>query len=269
MEPAKPGYRWTDPDAYHTFMGRWSERLAQPFLAVAAIPPGSRVLDVCCGTGVLTKAVAEAGAQVVGIDASEEYLAGARLARSHPAITYVSGDCRQMQFADGSFDACVSSLALDVIPEVEQVVAEMKRVTRPGGIVASAVHDFWGGMPAYSMVWDTGAVLDAKIAALRDASKARPIVGAGGQAALWVGAGLVEVIEVPVVFECVYACFADYWATFTSGQGRISARLMEVPDDVRGEIERHVRAGYLVGLPDGPRSFPMMVRAVRGIVPDV
>jgi SAM-dependent methyltransferase len=268
MEPAKPRYRWTDPAAYHTFMGRWSERLAQPFLAVATIPPGSRVLDVCCGTGVLTKALAEGGAQVVGIDASAEYLDGARLTRSHPAITYEAGDCRQMRFLDGSFEACVSSLALDVIPEVEQVVAEMKRVTRPGGIVASAVHDFWGGMPAYAMVWDTGAVLDPTMAALRDASKARPIVGAGGLAVLWRGAGLVQVTEVPVVFECVYADFADYWATFISGQGRVSARLMEVPDDVRAEIERHVRAGYLVGLPDGPRSFPMMVRAVRGLVPD-
>ena len=141
-----------------------------------------------------------------------------------------------------------------------------RRVTRPRGIVASAVHDFWGGMPAYSMVWDTGAVLDAGIAALRDASKGRPLVGANGQAALWRQIGLTEVTEVPVVFDCNYANFADYWATFTSGQGRIAARLTELSGDARAAVQRHVRAGYLAGLPDGPRSFPMMVRAVRGIV---
>ena len=50
------------------------------------------------------------------------------------------------------FDAAVSTLALDVIPEIEQVVAEMKRVTRPGGVVASAVTQFFGGMPAFDLV---------------------------------------------------------------------------------------------------------------------
>ena len=146
MEPANPQYNWSDPDAYQTFMGRWSERLAKPFLAFAGIAPGSRVLDVGCGTGVLSKALAEAGADVVGIDASEGYLDGARRNRSHPSIVYELGDFRRMRFADGTFDACVSTLALDVVPEVEQVVFEMRRVTRAGGIVASAVHDFWGGI---------------------------------------------------------------------------------------------------------------------------
>ena len=43
-------------------MGRWSERLARPFLSFAGITPGGRVLDVACGTGVLSKALADAGA---------------------------------------------------------------------------------------------------------------------------------------------------------------------------------------------------------------
>jgi hypothetical protein len=69
-----------------------------------------------------------------------------------------------------------------------------------------------------------------------------------------------------VVVDCEYPSFADYWATFTGGQGSFSGRLMALSDDVRGAIEQHVRAGYLVGLPYGPRSFPMMFRVVRGVV---
>lgn len=128
-------------------MGRWSERLARPFLSFADIAPGGRVLDVACGTGVLTKALAAVGADVIGIDASEGYLEGARRHRSHPNITYQHGDIRQMRFDDGAFDAAVSTLALDVIPETERVVAEMKRVTRPGGVVASGVHQFLAVCP--------------------------------------------------------------------------------------------------------------------------
>jgi hypothetical protein len=133
-------------------------------------------------------------------------------------------------------------------------------------VVASSLHDFWAA-PYASLLWDTGAVLDAGMAALRDFTKSRPLSTANGQAALWRRAGLTEVTEVPVVVDCEYTSFTDYWATFTAGQGRVARRLMEVRDDVRGEIERHVRAGYLAGMPDGPRCFPLVFRAVRGVVP--
>jgi SAM-dependent methyltransferase len=268
MEPPQTRFAATDPAQYEKFMGRWSKRLAGPFLTFAEAGPGGHVLDVGCGTGVLTKALAEAGAIAVGIDASEPYLDGARRDRSHPNVTYELGDIRHMRFADDSFDACVSTLVLDVLPEVEPVVAEMQRVVRPGGVVAAGVHDYWGGLSAWSLVWDTGAVLDDGMSALRDAMKAHPLVGANGLATLWRKTGFVGVTEIPIVVDCVYASFADYWATFISGQGRVSVRLKQLPDDVRGEIERHVRAGYLTGLPDGPRSFPMMFRAARGVVPN-
>lgn len=64
-----------------------------------------------------------------------------------------------------------------------------------------------------------------------------------------------------------YANFEDYWSSFSTGPSRIAQRLTALPSELRGEIEQHVRAGYLAGLPDGPRSFAIIVRAVRGPVP--
>ena len=78
----------TDPDEYEHFMGRSSRRLAKPFLEFANTKPGDRVLDVGCGTGILTSALAERGSTVVGIDASEAYVAEARRHRSNPEVTY-------------------------------------------------------------------------------------------------------------------------------------------------------------------------------------
>jgi SAM-dependent methyltransferase len=258
---------WTDSSAYETFMGRWSELLAPPFLAVAAIPAGSRVLDAGCGTGVLSKAMAEAGATVVGIDASEAYLQGARDRRSHPSITYEHGDICRIRFGSGSFDAAVSTLVLDTLSDAAPAVEEMRRVTRPGGIVASGLTDFWIS-PYNSMLWDTASVLDVGMSEQRDFMKSRPISAANGLAALWRKTGLVEVTEVPVVTDCVYSSFADYWVTFARGQGAVATRFLGLPDHVRGEIERHVRAGYLAGMLDGPRCIPKVTRVVRGIVPD-
>ncbi len=272
METGQIRHSWTDPDAYETFMGRWSEQLARPFLSFADIAPGCRVLDVACGTGVLTKALAEAGARVIGIDASEGYLAGARRHRSHPNIVaYEHGDIRRMRFDDGAFDAAVCTLVLDLLPppEIEQLVAEMSRVTRPGGVVATAVHAFFAGMPAFDLVLNTGAVLDPGLAALRSTRAGRPHLWANAHAALWRRMGLGDVTEIPAVVDCAYPSFADYWASITGSPGSLTAPLMAAPREVRGTIETHVRDGYLAGLPDGPRIFPMIFRLVRGVVPGV
>ena len=77
MSGSVPPFLATDPDVYEHFMGRWSHRLANPFLEFAGIRPGDHVLDVGCGTGVLTLALAERGCTAVGSDASEPYLEGA------------------------------------------------------------------------------------------------------------------------------------------------------------------------------------------------
>jgi 2-polyprenyl-3-methyl-5-hydroxy-6-metoxy-1,4-benzoquinol methylase len=129
----------TDPDEYEHFMGRWSRRLSSPLLEFAGTKRGDRVLDVGCGTGILTSALADRGSKAVGIDASEAYITEARRHRSHAEVTYELGDVRQLSYADSSFDVCVSTLVLDIIPEFAQVVREMRRVTRPGGVVASGV----------------------------------------------------------------------------------------------------------------------------------
>lgn len=266
MSNSIPPFMATDPNVYEHFMGRWSTRLAEPFLDFAGIRSGHRVLDVGCGTGVITFAAAKRGATVIGMDASEPYLGAARSGRSHPNAHYEHGDARQMHYPDASFDACVSTLAIDVIPEVKEVAAEMRRVTRPGGVVASGTLDFWGGFSAQDLVIDTGSVLDEDIRALRNFLKSRPIVQANGQARLWQTIGLIDVVEAPIVLSFDYELFEDYWSSFSTGPTRIAQRLMAMAPEICAEIERHVCHGYLAGQPDGPRSFAIIVRAVRGIV---
>ncbi len=264
MNDTLPSFLATDADVYEHFMGRWSARLAEPFLDFVGCQPGSKVLDVGCGTGTLTLALAQRGARVVGLDASRPYIDGARRLRPHPNIEYELGDARRPPYADASFDACVSTLVIDVVPEVELVAAEMRRVTRPRGVVACATFDFWGGNSALDLVLDTGAALDANIRTLRSQIKARPSVWAHGQANLWRHVGLGDVVEQHIVLSLDYTSFQDYWSSWSTGPTRVALRLMAMPPDLRYEIEQAVRAGYLAGLPDGPRSFATIVRAVRG-----
>ena len=83
-----------------------------------------------------------------------------------------------------------------------------------------------GGMPAFDLVLHTAAVLDAGMQELRSTRAGRQHFWPNGQAALWRKVGLTNVTETPIVIDCEYRSFADYWATFTGGQGLISARLL-------------------------------------------
>ena len=134
-------YNARDAGNYERLMGRWSRRLAPLFIAHAGVAEGEEVLEIGCGTGSLTFALAEAArfARLTAIDQSAVYLAAAQAKNHDPRIHLELGDGCALRFADGSFDRTLSMLVLpSVVPEPEQMVAEMRRVTRPGGVVAAA-----------------------------------------------------------------------------------------------------------------------------------
>jgi demethylmenaquinone methyltransferase / 2-methoxy-6-polyprenyl-1,4-benzoquinol methylase len=97
----------------------------------AAVRPGDRVLDVCCGTGDLALASAEAGGHVVGLDFSEKMLARAR--DKSDAVDWVRGDASALPFADGEFDAVTVGFGIRNLEDLERGLAEIARVLRAGG----------------------------------------------------------------------------------------------------------------------------------------
>ena len=130
--------RWDSGGAYEPYVGRWSRLVARQFVEWLAVPPGSRWLDVGCGTGALTQTVLEhaAPSEVVAIDPSAAYiaLAGARM-DDDPRAHFEIGDAQALRAAAANFDVVVSGLVLNFVSRAEIAVAEMARVTRPGGTV--------------------------------------------------------------------------------------------------------------------------------------
>jgi ubiquinone/menaquinone biosynthesis C-methylase UbiE len=189
--------------AYEQLMGRWSRRLAKPFLEFAGLEAGERVLDVGCGTGSLTftiPQVADIG-RIDAIDYSETYIEAARQRNTDPRITIARGDACALPFPDGAFDRALALLVLHFIPESEQAVREMSRVTRPGGIVAAAVWDSYGGMPYQRMFWDTAAALDPSAVAARTESYFKPMTRPGEMGTLWRKVGLDKVAEISITIR--------------------------------------------------------------------
>ena len=263
-------YNARDAGNYERLMGRWSRRLAPLFIEHAGVAEGEEVLEVGCGTGSLTFALAEAArfARLTAIDQSEVYLAAAEAKNHDPRIHFELGDGCALRFADGSFDRTSSMLVLpSVVPEPEQMVAEMRRVTRSGGVVAAAFWDTPGGTPHQRMFWDTAAALDDTAGTARDSTLSRPIYAPGALERIWAEAGLVEIDQRSLMIRMDFADFADYWAPFASGEGGLGAYVATLDNAQRGRLEHHLRAAYLTGRPDGERSFVAVALSCRGLVP--
>lgn len=121
-----------------------------PMLDIAGVGPGHQVLDVACGTGVLTRAAADrvgAVGVVVGVDLNPAMLAVA--ARLRPDIEWRAADVAQLPFADGRFDAVLCQSALFFFPDVPAALTEMARVVRPGGVVTIQTYASLPDQPGF------------------------------------------------------------------------------------------------------------------------
>jgi len=261
---------FSNPAAYELWMGRWSARLAPAFLAFAGLPPGARVLDIGSGTGTLARALIEAdpAASVTGIEPSEVYVAHSRTTLADPRLAFLPGDALALPVADAAFDAVLSHLVLQEIPDAPRAVAEMRRATRPGGVVAASQWDFAAGMPMLALFWEAAGEI-APGAATREATRrcmeiAYPDGAALG--ALWREAGLGNVSAARQGIEMSFAGFADYWRPFLSNVSAASsfaATLGAAADELARRLRRRI-------LGDGPeRPFVLAAHAwaVRGSVP--
>ena len=257
-----------DGDGYELNMGRWSRRLAPAFLDFACVHDGERVLDVGCGTGRLAFAVAERtrAGEVRAVDLSPEYVEYAKRRSADPRLVFEVGDACALPFPDGDFDRVLSMLVLHFVPRAADAIAEMKRVAKPGGVAAATVWDARGGFVANRLFFDTAAALDPKAGERRARNYTRPMTRPSELGAAWRAAGFADVAETVLAIRMEFASFADYWGPYAGRDGPGADYVATLDPERRARLEDAVRAAYLDGEPDGPRSYAALAWAVKGTV---
>jgi ubiquinone/menaquinone biosynthesis C-methylase UbiE len=139
---------WASGEAYEPYVGRWSRLVAREFVTWLGVPPNKDWLDVGSGTGALSEVILAAASpcQVTGVDPSDGFVSFARHRVTDKRATFQIGDAQKLPVADGSFDATVAGLVINFIPDQTKAVSEMKRATRPHGVVGAYVWDYAGEM---------------------------------------------------------------------------------------------------------------------------
>jgi SAM-dependent methyltransferase len=255
-----------DAQAYERFMGRWSARLAPVFLDAVGMPGPRRVVDVGCGTGNLSRAVAERWptCDVVGVDPSATFVEAARnrAADLGGRVRFETGGADDLPLDDGSVDAALALLVLNFAPDADAAVAQMARVTRPGGVLAAAVWDYGRRMGMLRTLWDAAGRLDASVAGQDEATM--PLGRPGGLTDLWERSGLVGVVGGLVEVPTPFRNFDDYWEPFLEGQGPAGAYVSRLPEDRRAAL----RDELLATVGRGPFELSAAAWWVRGTVRD-
>jgi SAM-dependent methyltransferase len=250
---------WTErAETFDTLVGRATAAAIEPLLDAAGVAPGMRVIEVGCGLGALAAAAAARGAAVTGTDIAEGMVAAAR--RRHPALEFVVADGEALPFESASFDAALAAFVINHLPDAERGAAELARVTRPGGRVATAM---WGPFEQVALLG-----LPARAAAAAGVSDDD---GPGGPDSLRFtdaaelvrvleAAGLREVGVDEISFMLPVADLDELWNGVLGGSVRTSRRLAAGGEAAR-EALREIAEPYRDG---AGYSLPTLVRIASG-----
>jgi ubiquinone/menaquinone biosynthesis C-methylase UbiE len=250
-------------EAYDHHVGRYGAQLAAGLIAAAGIGPGQRVLDVGCGPGPLTRALAgRLGSEsVAAVDPSEPFVETCR--SRVPGADVRVGVGEQLPFAADEFDAVLAQLVVQLMDDADAGVQEMARVARPGGTIAACTWDS-RTMPVLRSFWDAALDVAPERADALDDVKRVGYESPEALAGLWRVNGLTDVSTGEILVHADYKGFDDMFRPFAAGAGHSGACFTALDEAdqqrLRGDVRRRLRS------PDGPFTLTARAWWVRGTV---
>lgn len=230
--------------AYGRFMGRFSEPLADHFVAASGLHAGQRAVDVGCGPGALTARLVELlGVEnVSAVDPSEPFVAATR--ERLPGVDVAQGSAEELAFGDDAFDAALASLVVHFMADPVAGLTEMARVTRPGGVVGATVWNHGSGNGPLSLFWEAVRAADPQQEGEDDYAG----VHEGDLATLFRSAGLADLTESVLTVHVPFDSFEQWWEPYLLGVGPAGQYIKELDDAGRARVEQECRRR----VPDAP-----------------
>lgn len=256
--------KWTDGDAYEMYVGRWSRRIGERFLAWLEAPENARWLDLGCGTGALTSQILQHchPSSVVGVEPSDGFITLAQQQVKDSRAEFRQGGGDAIPAGDGEVDLAVSGLVLNFIPDPIAALTELVRSTSTGGTIAAYVWDYAGHVQFMRYFWDAAVTLDPE-ARDKDEGIRFPICRPRPLHELFETAGLRDVVTEPIDIPTPFRDFEDYWTPFLSGIAPAPGYCASLDETARAKLRERLEQ-TLPTDPDGMILLAARAWAVRG-----
>jgi len=258
--------KWSSGDAYESFMGRWSRRVADDFLQWLAPLPRANWLEVGCGTGALTEAICRGAkpASLVACDPSPEFLSFARSSIGESSVTFRVAGADDLPRRDGGFDLIVSGLVLNFLPRPSDAVRSMRERLRRGGMLAAYVWDYGEGMQFLRFFWDEAVAMDPSVVQF-DEGRRFPLCRPDALIQLFEQGGLDSVETIVLEIATAFPDFDAYWSPFLGGTGPAPSFVDSLDRDARRQLRLRLKQRLT---PSADGSIQLVARAlgVRGLV---
>jgi SAM-dependent methyltransferase len=250
--------------AYDLGVGRYGQSLGDALIEFTGLPATGRVLDVGCGPGALSERLAErvGPERVAAVDPSQPFVEACR--RRLPGAEVRLGRAEDLPFEDSAFGATFSQLVVNFLTDPEQGASEVRRVTRPGGVVCACVWDYGGEMVMLRAFWDAAVAVNPG-AVEQDEGRRMPYSRPEELEALWRQTGLRDIGTGAINARAAYRDFEDFWSPFPLGVGPAGAYCLSLDPDGRRRLEE--ACFERLGRPAGEFELEARAWAVRGTVP--
>ena len=259
------GQQYGDADGYDSYMGGWSAALAPLFVKFAAVGEPASVLDVGCGTGNLLAelAVALPRAALTGVDPSTTLLDKARQRPELARVTFLEGTVEGLPFESGTFDCTLSLLVLQEFSDRLLAIREMRRVTRPGGIVAACQWDF-SRMPVINALVEAISAINPAAGGQLSGNSRPVFAGESELLEYWIEAGFKSASAGRINVTRTFARFNDLWLPLLAGSTPSTLTLAALPVQQRETVRQRMQLQFHVASPTAPLQVTAEALVVRG-----
>ena len=255
---------FTDGPAYDRLMGGFTRAAGEVFLDWLSLPAGLNWIDVGCGTGAFTQLLLDRcnPASIEALDPAEEQIAFARTTPAGKRINFQVGDAQSLPFGAGAFDAATMALVITFIPDPNKAVAELRRITKPGGTIATYMWDFFNmGFPRQRL---SDAVERIGFAVHHPAGYANSRMET--MAGYFRAAGLTDIATRVIEVDITYPDFDTYWDAQTELVNDVVRQIRKMS---AADLER-LKSDLRANLPkdqNGRIAYKAKANAVKGRVP--